>query len=470
MTVIIYIAISIGIAALLSAAKTHRAVAALSALFYAMQAAAAAAVIFYLQGQSSAMFFTFDKLGTLFFTLMAIVSPVAFCHAQYYISAGSVQDVRLFNQLLILLCTAISGVYFASNIAVTWICLEATTLCAAGVIYHRRGDDTLEATWKYIFVCSTGITMAYLGILLLCGAAAGEGLSYNALREAAAGANPLYLKIAFLLVLAGFSCKLEVFPLYPIGVDANYAAPAPAAALISTVLVNAGFVSVFRIYGLLASSPVFEWVRSVMILTGVVSLMFGAIFIRRATHLKRFLSYSTVENMGIVLIGLGIGGAGIVAALLHTVAHTLVKSGMFLLAAQAGKTYDSYHINSMTDFMKISPASAVTLLVGALMLMAFPPSLLFVSELGILGQTAAQGRWWLLAIVALLLCIAVYGICNTVFKICYQSHEHPHKTFDTPKAAYTWSAAALIAAAMILGVYRPEFFMDIIETIANFRG
>ena len=468
MTVIIYITVAIGIAALLSAAKTRRAVAAVSAIFYIMQAAAALAVIFCLRDQSSAMFFTFDSLGTLFFTLMAIVSPVAFCHAQYYIASGSVHDVRLFNQLLILLCTAISGVYFASNIAVTWICLEATTLCAAGVIYHRRQDESLEATWKYIFVCSTGITMAYLGILLLCGTAAGEGLSYQALETAVAAGNPLYLKIAFLLVLAGFSCKLEVFPLYPIGVDANYATPAPAAALISTVLVNAGFVSVFRIYRLLALSPVFEWVRSVMILTGVISLLFGAIFIRRATHLKRFLSYSTVENMGIVLIGLGIGGAGIAAAVLHTVAHTFVKSGMFLLAAQAGKTYDSYHINSMTDFMKINPTAAVAFTVGALMLMAFPPSLLFVSELGILGQMAVQGRWWLLAAVALLLCIAVYGICNTVFKICCQSTEHPLRTFDTPKTAFTWSAAALIAAAMVLGVYRPQFFAEIIETIANF--
>lgn len=468
MTAIIYITVAFLIAWLLSAAKTHRAVAMVAAVFYAMQAAAAAAVIFCLAGQSSAMFFTFDRLGTLFFTLLAIVSPVAFCHAQYYISAGSIHDVRLFNQLLILLCTAISGVYFASNIAVTWICLEATTLCAAGVIYHRRRDESLEATWKYIFVCSTGITMAYLGILLLCGTAAGEGLSYEGLRIAVRDGNPLYLKIAFLLVLAGFSCKLEVFPLYPIGVDANYATPAPAAALISTVLVNAGFVSVFRIYEVIAASPVFEWAGNVMILTGVISLMFGAIFIRRATHLKRFLSYSTVENMGIVLIGLGIGGAGVAAAVLHAAAHTFVKSGMFLLAAQAGKTYDSYHINSMTDFMKINPTAATAMLVGALMLMAFPPSLLFVSELGVLGQMAAQGRWWLLGTVALLLCIAVYGICNTVFKICYQHPEHPHRTFDTPKAAYTWSAMALIAIAMILGAYRPQFFMEIIETIANF--
>ncbi len=467
MLVIIYITVAICIAALLSAAKTHRAVAVTAAAFYALQAAAAVCVAVFLRGQDALSFFSFDWLGTLCFVMLAVISPVAFCHAQYYISADSVHDVRLFNQLLILLCAAITGVYFASNIAVTWICLEATTLCAAGVIYHRRKDESLEATWKYIFVCSTGITMAYLGILLLCGTAASDGLSFEALRRSVAAGNPLYLKTAFLLMLAGFSCKLEVFPLYPIGVDANYATPAPVAALISTVLVNAGFVSVFRVYRVMAASPIFPWVQNVLILTGLISLLFGAIFIRRATHLKRFLSYSTVENMGIVLLGLGVGGAGTVAALLHVVAHTLVKSGMFLLAAQAGKTYDSYHINSMTDFMSVNRTAAAGLIVGALLLMAFPPSLLFVSEVGIMGSMAAQGRWWLLAAVTLLLCIAVYGICNTVFKICYQNSEHPHRTYDTPSPAYTWSALALLAAAAVLGVYRPQFFMDIIETIAN---
>ena len=66
-----------------------------------------------------------------------------------------------------LLTTAIAGAYFASNLAVTWIFLEATTLCSAGIVYHRRTAQALEAAWKYVFVCSTGIAMAYLGILLL---------------------------------------------------------------------------------------------------------------------------------------------------------------------------------------------------------------------------------------------------------------------------------------------------------------
>ena len=85
--------------------------------------------------------------------------------------------------------------------------------------------------------------MAYLGILLLAAATKCESLSYEAVAAAAAGGNALYLKTAFLLILCGYSCKVELFPLYTVGVDANFAAPSPASALISTGLVNAGFLA-----------------------------------------------------------------------------------------------------------------------------------------------------------------------------------------------------------------------------------
>ena len=159
----------------------------------------------------------------------------------------------------------------------------------------------LEAAWKYVFVCSTGIAMAYLGILLLAAATKCESLSYEAVAAAAAGGNALYLKTAFLLILCGYSCKVELFPLYTVGVDANFAAPSPASALISTGLVNAGFLAVLRVYRILAATEVFPWVRSVLLVVGVLSLAIGALFLRRTNNYKRFLSYSTVENMGIAL-------------------------------------------------------------------------------------------------------------------------------------------------------------------------
>ena len=348
----------------------------------------------------------------------------------------------------------------------TWIFLEATTLCAAGIIYHRRTAQTLEATWKYIFVCSTGIAMAYLGILLLCSVAEGGSLSYGALAERLRTGNPLYLKIAFLLILSGYSCKMEIFPLYTIGVDANFAAPSPASALISTGLVNAGFLAIFRVYRLMAETDIFGWVRSVLLIVGLLSLAIGALFLRRTNNYKRFLSYSTVENMGIVAIGLGIGGIGVWAALFHAVCHTLVKSSLFLQMAVVRQVYNGYRINRLGDYLSINKVGAVGLLLGTVVVLAFPPSPLFLSELMVFRGIFAAGKWWLALVMLLLLCIVVYSICARIIKLCYQPNQdelHPSRA----DRALSWSALALLIAAMVLGLWQPAPFRELITVIAT---
>lgn len=462
-----YIVAAIGLAAMTGLARSRRAVVGFASVFFVMQAAFAVWSITAGAGVQSAQFFTFDATGTLFMVLMAVVSPFAFVHSFDYLRDNDLPEFRLYNMLMVLLCTAVSAVYFANNIAVTWIFLEATTLCAAGIIYHRRSAATLEATWKYIFVCSTGIAMAYLGVLILSSAAHEGSLSYESLREAVAHCNPLYLKIAFLLIVAGYSCKMEVFPLYTIGVDANFAAPAPAASLISTVLVNAGFVAVLRVYRLMAESAVFDWVQNVLVLTGIISLVIGALFLRRTNNYKRFLSYSTVENMGIAAIGLGIGGVAAWAAVLHVVAHTFIKSSMFLQIGVVRSIYDGYRINRLGDYMRLNRIGAAGLILGAVALLAFPPSPLFVSELMILRQTMADGHWWLVAVIFLLLCIVIYSIFSRVIKLCYHPNQSP--TREAPHATWlSWSALALLGMALIIGLTMPEWLMGWIDQIVKF--
>ncbi len=416
-------------------------------------------------GSVSGPFFAFDAAGTLFYVLLVVVSFWVFHHSETYLAECDLRQTRTYFALLPLLTTAIAGAYFASNLAVTWIFLEATTLCSAGIIYHRRTAQTLEAAWKYVFVCSTGIAMAYLGILLLTAATRSESLSYEAVAAVAASGNPLYLKTAFLLILCGYSCKMELFPLYTVGVDANFAAPSPASALISTGLVNAGFLAIFRVYRLLAATEVFPWVRSVLLLVGVLSLAVGALFLRRTNNYKRFLSYSTVENMGIAAIGLGVGGAGVWAAVFHVVCHTFVKSSLFLQLAVVRQVYNGYRINRLGDYIRINRVGAVGLLAGMIVVLAFPPSPLFVSELMILGEAIVGGKWWLVACMLLLLCIVIYSFCVRMLRLCYQPNQdelHPSKA----DRALSWSALALLLLAMLLGLWQPEALRSLIDQIA----
>ena len=464
---IAYLIASLLIAATAFAVRRERQLFHIGVLFYAAQAAFAGMILFGgLYGENSTGWFRFDAPGTLFYVLLCIVSAFAYFHSEAYLRANDLSQTRTYSALVMLLTTAISGAYFASNLAVTWIFLEATTLCSAGIIYHRRTAQTLEAAWKYVFVCSTGIAMAYLGILLLAAATDCESLDYGVVAAAATHGNALYLKTAFVLILCGYSCKMELFPLHTVGIDANFAAPSPASALISTGLVNAGFLAIFRVYKLLASTEVFPWVRSVLLIVGVLSLAIGALFLRRTNNYKRFLSYSTVENMGIAAIGLGIGGIGVWAAVFHVVCHTLIKSSLFLQMAVVRQVYNGYRINRIGDYIHINRVGAVGLLTGMVVLVAFPPSPLFVSELMILRGTIAGGAWWLVAGMLLLLCIVIYSFCSRLIRLCYQPNQdelHPSKA----DRALSWSALSLLAAAMVLGLWQPEFLRELIDQIAT---
>ena len=416
---------------------------------------------------TSGEFFTFDQIGSLFYVLLFVVSCYVFVHSEEYLKDDTIVNYRNYFALLMLLTAAITGVYFANNIAVTWILLETTTLCAAGIIYHRHSKATLEATWKYLFVCSTGIAIAYLGILLLCATASNNSLSYADLQHLIINGNPLYLKAAFLLILTGYSCKMEIFPLYTIGVDANFAAPAPASAMISTGLVNAGFLAIFRIYRLFSTTDVFPWVKNVMLIIGLLSLVVGALFLRRTNNYKRFLSYSTVENMGIVAIGLGIGGIGVWAAIFHVVCHTFIKSSLFLQIAIVRQIYNGYRINRIGDYININKVGAIGLLLGMIAVLAFPPSPLFISELMIMMEALTLKGWWVVAIMVLLICIVIFTICYRMIKLCYQPNQDElHLSNINRRLSY--SALSLLILALVIGFWQPTILRDIIDKIAMF--
>ncbi|MBO5697407.1 MAG: hydrogenase 4 subunit F [Alistipes sp.] len=444
----------------------------LIATLFALVQVASVALLFVFDRFDMALLTIFrtDTLAVVFHVLMIAVLIFSLIHSSSYLRAEKVttRSYNAYYTLLMLLALSITCVYYSYNLAMTWVFLELTTICSAGIIYHREFEQSLEATWKYIFVCSTGIAMAYLGILLLSTVAVEGTLDYAALKSVISEGNPLYLKLAFLLIVIGYSCKMEVFPLYTVGVDANYAAPAPASAFISTALVNAGFVSIMRIYTLYASSEVFAWARNVLILIGILSLAVGAMFLRRTNNYKRFLSYSTVENMGIVAIGMGIGGVALWAAVFHVMCHTFIKSSMFYHVGVMRHVYDSYSINRIGNYMNINRIGAIGIVVGTLLLLAFPPSPLFVTEVMLFSEIATQGRWWLLILMVVLMCVVLYAIWSRSLRLNYHSNQDELHLSEVNRRL-SYSASVLLLIAVAVGIWQPDMLKDIIDSIVNLQ-
>jgi hydrogenase-4 component F len=407
--------------------------------------------------------FTYDSLGILFFGVLVLISFAVFYHSKKYLDKEDEKQTRLYNLAFVSLCASITGAYFSNNVTATWVLIEATTLGSALLIYHRRTERALEAAWKYVFVCSIGILIAYLGILFLSIMLKNQhgNMSFSSLAEAVPTANPLYLKLAFVLVLTGYSCKMEFFPLYPIGIDANHTTPTPMSAFFSTAMVNMGFVSIFRIYKLLFDSPVFPWAQNVMFVAGIISLLLAAVYIAQVEHCKRLFAYSTVENMGIVLLILSVGKAGMIYAVFHVLMHSLVKSTAFMRLSVIGKTYRSYKLMNLGGYWQISKEGSLVLILCLLGLTAIPPSALFISEMYVFAELSKNII--ILIITILLICIILYFLCAKLLKIVYGEKPDRQISFEKEDRLTLWIQFALLGIFFFLGVYQPQWLMNMIH-------
>ena len=183
-------------------------------------------------GETVLDYFTFDPLGVLLLSILSILTITTVYHGFIYVKDARPRVFAIYHGALIALVASMSGAYLANGMTTVWIFVEATTLAVAALIYHDRTQMALEATWKYVFVCSVGIALAYLGILFL-GFTVHDArllhLSFGSITEIARMANPLYLKIAFIFVLVGYSTKMGLFPMHTVTVDAHTVSPPPSA-------------------------------------------------------------------------------------------------------------------------------------------------------------------------------------------------------------------------------------------------
>ena len=379
-------------------------------------------------------YFTFNSLGVLLLSVLSLLVIPTIYHGFIYALKDDTRKFNIYHSALIALMTFMTGAYLSNGMTVLWIFVEATTLAVAALIYHDRTEMALEATWKYVFICSTGIAIAYLGILFLgfiYGRGDASNLSFASLANIINQANPLYLKIAFVFVLIGFSTKMGLFPMHTVTIDAHSVSPPPISALISTTLMNVGFLAIFRVYTLFASSSILPFMNSVLILSGLLSLLIAAGYMLKAKHLKRMLAYSSLENMGLVAIAVGIGGYGYYAALLLLVLHSLTKSSLFYQMGQLSRVLHTFKLDECGRYMKLYPAGALVLLMGMICILAIPPSGLFITEFMIFKGLVLRDKWFVLIAAIILLCFVIYAMSTRFMHILYSNSRNENDAYSS---------------------------------------
>jgi len=418
---------------------------------------------------TSLEYFTFDSLGLLLLMTLSIITIPALFHSYLYIKrhAETPQSRAIYFAAIVFLITSITAAYLANHIAVVWIFTEMTTLSASMLIYHHRNKLALEGTWKYVFICAISITFVFIGILFLSLSLqhAGSGdLSFRNLMIYKDQLNPFWLRLAFLFIFTGFTAKLGLVPMYTAGIDAKDKAPAPAGALMASVLMNLGFVGIFRFYAVVAHTSLFHWANLIIFIAAFLSVFVATVYMTRVTNIKRMFAYSGIEHMGIVMLGIAAGGVGYYAAILHIILHAFVKSGLFFQYNQLYRTFQSKSIQHVGNYFKYNPTGAIVLLLGFISATAMPPSGLFVSEFMIFRALFESNKIIILVLVLILLTIVIWAFGRNILKILFLPVAGIDET-KIPKIS-PWESLTqylMLLIAIWLGLNPPHIFVELIK-------
>jgi hydrogenase-4 component F len=409
--------------------------------------------------------FSVDRLGLIFFWILILVTAVSAVH---YISYASwreteVKSIALHNAGTIFFTGAISGVLLTSHFGVLWAFVEATTIGASVLIYHDRNQDSLEATWKYLFVCSIGVALAFMGVLFLGMASQKAGhvdFTFQSIKSVAAKFNPTWLKACFLLIVTGFSSKMSLVPLFNVGIDAKDASPSQVGASLSSVLMNAGFVAIYRFYEAFSQTEILNWMNNVLLITGLASLFFAAAYILKVRNIKRLFAYSSMEHAALVTIAFATGGIGYFAAVLHLILHSLVKSSMFFQVSQMHRIFESKWDDRIGSYLRINPLGGIVFLLGFLSIIAMPPSGMLITELRMFQSLIVHHEWWISAIVLVLVLVIIYGLAQKMLGILFLKRDLPIIHIRGASFLESMIQLVMILIVFYIGLFSPELIVN----------
>ncbi|MDD6088855.1 MAG: proton-conducting transporter membrane subunit [Desulfovibrionaceae bacterium] len=440
-----------------------------------------------------------DALGLLFLAIASLLFAAATVYGIDYLRREAMgqqkrRDIqggqvftnapeRRFSACLCIFLAAMTLVTLTPHFGALWVGIEVTTLSSAPLIYFHRHRHSMEATWKYLMICSVGIALALLGNILMSvafyapGSGGEEGMNQVALfmqRAAEVCASPdnyavPWLKASFIFLLVGYGTKMGLAPLHNWLPDAHSQAPSLVSALLSGALLNCAFLGILRGYQVMAAAGLGEFSARLLVFFGLVSLGIAAAFIIGQRHYKRLLAYSSIEHMGILALGVGIGGSAVFGALFHAICHSLTKCMLFLLAGNILDRYKTYSCGEIYGMRRVMPLTAALWVGGFLAIVGSPPFGLFFSELTILKGIFESGGFLIAVLYSAALAIIFIGMSVPVLRMVQGTRPEGMTSEPEPLASIV-PPLILGCLCLMMGVYTPAWLTDFLGRGAGLLG
>ncbi len=411
--------------------------------------------------------FHVDAFGAYLVVMTAFIGLTTALFSRPYMAhvlrSGRIRPagVRLYHAVYQAFMLTMLVALTTNNLGVLWVAMEGATLATVLLVSLYRTPAAVEAAWKYFILCDVGLALALFGTVLLYFAAqhalpdTASGLTWTVLHAHAGQLQPTVVAIAFVFLLVGYGTKVGLVPLHNWLPDAHSEGPTPISAVLSGLLLNVALYALVRMKmladGALAASAHPQLAGHLMMGFGLVSFLAATLLLHRQRDIKRLFSYSSIEHMGLMTFGFGLGGPlATFAALLHMLVHALTKSSIFVSAGHASHIAGSQAMEHIRGLIRTQPGVGWGLLLGVVAIAGFPPFGLFTSEFLLITATLAY--WpWLTAVLVLGLVIAFAGLFRHLHPMVYG----PAPADQTPVAASMLPVLIQMALVLLLGLTIP---------------
>ncbi|GLI38411.1 hydrogenase [Geobacter hydrogenophilus] len=415
-----------------------------------------------------------DAIGKLVLLSVSILFFASGLYAVEYLAYRRERPNRLLCAMLPVCLSAMTLVAFAHHLGLLWVAIETTTLTMTPLLYFNRNARSIEATWKYMLICSVGIALALLGLLFLAYSTVVARIEPTLLLEPLVAnarlLSPAWLKAAFVFLLVGYGTKMGLAPLHTWKPDAYGEAPGLVGGLLAGGLVTCSFVGLLRAYQVCMAANGTTFHRDALVLMGLLSMATAAVFMARQADFKRMLAYSSVEHVGILAVALGLGKGALAGALLHLVNNSLTKGVLFLAAANIHRSYNSKRCEQVRGALRRLPWSGGLFLAGFFAVTGSPPFGLFVSEFSIISSAMTQGGEWIGGLILFFLAAIFLGMARTVLPVVMGESSRIEHTGYRDRFLTVVPPLILMGVVLMLGLWIPEPLSRLITEGAALLG
>jgi hydrogenase-4 component B len=433
------------------------------------------------------LYIALDGLSAFFLLPVIILSPLTAFYGYSYLSHKNKPlgaSWFFFNILvasMILLISAQNGILFL----MAWEVMALSSFFL--VMFDHENLKVREAGWIYLVAThiGTAFLLAFFSIL----AVNTGSLDFD--KIASSTLTPILAGTLFILAVIGFGTKAGFMPLHVWLPEAHPAAPSHVSSLMSGVMIKMGIYGLLRALTFMGTPPsVWGWT---LVIIGAVSGIFGVLFALAQHDIKRLLAYHSVENIGIITLGIGTGVLGMSwnepsliilgfgGGILHVLNHALFKGLLFLGAGAVINSSGTHEIDRMGGLLKKMPWTGVTFLIGAAAISGLPPLNGFVSEFliysaGFHGALSGTPEALTLAAILLVSLAIIGGLAAACFTKCFGIVflGEPRETHTTEiqdvSSAMRWPMIALAAGCIIIGLTAPLFIRLVFPAIQTVAG